>query len=61
MDNKRTKQNTQDIQDSIFRRMTADEKVILGSELWRLGRDIAPEKVLYGRENRSTGSSREDS
>ena len=37
----------QEIQDEIFRKMSADQKVLLGSQLWKLGRDLAKDKVLY--------------
>lgn len=34
-------------QDMLFRKMTADEKVILGAELWQLASDLAKDKITY--------------
>ena len=38
----------QEIQDEIFRKMSADEKLKVGADLWQLAKEIAPEKVRYG-------------
>jgi hypothetical protein len=50
----------QEKQDAIFRRMSADEKVRLGAELWHLAKAVSPEKVVYVRKNRSEESSHRD-
>ena len=43
------KQKTaQDIQDEIFRKMTADRKIRLGSQLWLLAKELTKEKDFYG-------------
>lgn len=47
------------IQDEIFRKMTADEKLAVGAGLWKLGKELAPDKVIYVR-GRSKKSSRQD-
>ncbi|MBI2577290.1 MAG: hypothetical protein HYV77_00390 [Candidatus Wildermuthbacteria bacterium] len=46
----------QEIQDEIFRKMSADEKLKVGADLWRLAREIAPEKVRYGADRPKTSS-----
>lgn len=38
----------QDMQDEIFRRMSADEKIKIASELWWLGRELTSGKKNYG-------------
>ena len=43
------KPTAQERQDAIFRRMSADEKVRLGAELWQLAKALAPEKIIYGK------------
>ena len=40
--------SAQDIQDEIFRRMSADEKIRIASELWWLGRELTSGKKRYG-------------
>lgn len=47
------KKSALDMQDNIFKKMSADKKVEIGAYLWRLGRDLAPDKIIYGRRNRS--------
>lgn len=37
----------QKMQDELFRQMTADEKLELGSKLWQLARDLVGKKILY--------------
>lgn len=39
----------QEIQDNIFRRMSADRKVELGAELWKLAKDLVGDKINYGK------------
>ena len=51
----------QDIQDEIFRKMSADQRVAFGSRLWRLAKALDSEKIDYGRRNRSASSSQENS
>jgi len=48
----------QDIQDDMFRRMSADEKIKLGAGLWRLGKALNPKHSGYGRIYRSARRSR---
>lgn len=48
-------QTAQERQDEIFRAMSADRKIELGSRLWELAKDLAGDKINYG-ENRSTTS-----
>lgn len=37
----------QDIQDDIFRRMSADKKLEVASSLWRLAKEFDHEKIDY--------------
>lgn len=46
------KNSAQNIQDNIFKKMSADRKLEIGFYLWRLGRDLAPKKIIYGKRNR---------
>ena len=41
----------QDVQDELFRRMSADKKIKLGSQLWRLAKELDSLKIDYGRRN----------
>ena len=50
----------QEIQDEIFRKMSADQRVAFGSRLWRLAKALDSEKIDYGR-NRPASSSQENS
>lgn len=36
------------LQDDIYRRMSPDRKLDVASELWRLGKELAPGKITYG-------------
>ena len=47
--------SAQDIQDEIFRKMSADKKIELASKLWLLGKELTNNKINYGR-NRSKTS-----
>ncbi len=38
----------QDIQDDVFRRMSADERFEVWVGLWRLAKDLAGDKITYG-------------
>jgi hypothetical protein len=44
---KQTQNKSQVIQDRIFRKMPADKKVELGSQLWRLAKDLVGDKINY--------------
>ncbi len=44
---KKNKKSGQEIQDEIFRKMTPDKKVELGSGLWLLAKELAKEKICY--------------
>lgn len=50
----------QEIQDAIFRKMSADQKVAFGSRLWHLAKALDSEKINYGR-NRPASSPQENS
>ena len=50
----------QDIQDDIFRNMSDDEKVKLGSDFWLLAKDLVGDKIDYGK-NRPASSPNKDS
>lgn len=52
----KAKKSAQDIQDAIFQRMSADQKIELGSALWELAREIAPEKMTYEKAKPKTHS-----
>jgi hypothetical protein len=53
MKNKRYHNLTsQQIQDNIFRKMSADRKVEIGSQLWEMAKDIVGDKINYARNNR---------
>lgn len=47
----------QNIQDDIFRKMSADEKMEVWVGLWRLAKDLTGNKITYG-SNRSENASR---
>ncbi|MBI4975589.1 hypothetical protein HZC20_02830 [Candidatus Peregrinibacteria bacterium] len=38
----------QDIQDDIFRKMSADKKLEVWVGLWRLAKELAGDKITYG-------------
>ena len=40
--------SAQEMQDEIFRRMSADEKIKIASELWWLGRELVSSEKHYG-------------
>lgn len=48
IDAKNTK-SAQEIQDDIFRGMDADQKVKLGSDFWKLAKDLVGDKIDYGK------------
>jgi len=45
----KTKKKPQDIQDAIFRKMSADQKVKLGAQLWQLAKSLAGDKINYAK------------
>ena len=42
------KKSAQDIQDEIFRNMSADKKIHLASQLWSLAKELSRDKLYYG-------------
>ncbi|PIS13660.1 MAG: hypothetical protein COT67_00600 [Candidatus Tagabacteria bacterium CG09_land_8_20_14_0_10_41_14] len=50
------RKTAQEIQDDIFRKMSADRKLELSSQLWQLAKNLAGDKFYYGT-NRSATSS----
>lgn len=44
----------QSIQDKIFRKMSADKKVKLGAELWKLAKELVGDKINYARSRSKT-------
>ena len=50
--------SAQDIQDDIFRKMSADKKLEVASKLWLLAKELDSNKVVYGRNNRPSASTR---
>ena len=60
---KRGNWDAQRLQDEIFRKMPADKKIILGSQFWRLAKELAGDKVSYGtnRPQTSFGRNRKNS
>lgn len=55
------KKTSQEVQDDIFRKMSADKRIELGSQLWQLGKDLVGDKINYGRSQTSFNKSRRDS
>ena len=49
------RKTAQDQQDEIFKRMSADEKIRLGSQLWEMAKDLVGNKINYAN-NRSKTS-----
>lgn len=47
MKNKKQK-SAQDIQDEIFRKMSADQKLELAAQLWLLAKELDSNKINYG-------------
>ena len=45
---KTDKKSAQDIQDEIFRNMSTDKKIDVGSKLWELARSIIARKIYHG-------------
>lgn len=63
--NKIMKKSAQDIQDEIFRKMSADKKLKVAAGLWRLARELDNNKIDFRLEqhgrNRPTAPSRKSS
>ncbi len=55
---KETKKTAQERQDEIFRKMSADRKIELGSQLWKLAKTLVGDKINYGRERSKTSFGR---
>lgn len=47
MYNEAVKKTAQQIQDEIFRKMSADQKIKLGSELWRFAKEVSGGRIFY--------------
>lgn len=45
---KAKKKSPQEIQDEIFRKMSADKKIQLASQLWSLAKELSKDKINYG-------------
>ena len=54
------KKTAQEIQDDIFRKMSANRKIKLGSDLWRLAKSLDSDKIDF-RINGSATSAGKDS
>jgi len=53
------KQTTaQKMQDDIFRKMSADRKIELGSQLWQLAKNLVGDKINYGKNRTQISSSK---
>lgn len=39
----------QDIQDEIFKKMSADRRVELGAQFWKLAKELVEDKINYAR------------
>lgn len=50
--------HVQKMQDALFRKMSADQRMELGVGLWRLGRELSPDKTRYGTDRSATTSHR---
>ena len=44
----KTIKTARDIQDDIFRKMSADERFEVWVGLWRLAKELASDKIIYG-------------
>lgn len=54
------KRNAQDIQDEIFRKMSAEKKISVGFQLWRLAKTIVGDKISGTKPTRPSRSSHKD-
>lgn len=55
---KKANKKAQDIQDEIFRKMSADKKIKLGAQLWQLAKGLAGDKINYAGKRSKTSFSR---
>ena len=53
-----TFKTAQERQDNIFRNMSADRKVEVGSQLWQLAKNLVGDKIDYGRKRSKTSIKR---
>jgi len=53
----KNQKSAQDIQDEIFRKMSADKKIEIASKLWLLAKELAGNKIIYGRNRPKTSIS----
>lgn len=51
------KKSAQDIQDNIFRKMSADKKLEVAAGLWLLAKELNPKNIRYGENNRPSAAS----
>ena len=52
------RKTAQQRQDEIFQKMSADRKIELGSQLWKLAKTLAGDKINYERERSKTSFGR---
>lgn len=52
------KKTAQQIQDDIFRKMSADRKIKLGSEMWRLAKSLDSDKIDFRKNGSATLTSK---
>lgn len=51
---KKVKKTAQEIQDEIFRKMSSDKKIEVGSQLWMLAKDLVGDKINYGKRSKTS-------
>jgi len=58
MKNKKNKKQktTQERQDEIFKKMSADRKIEVGSQLWKLAKALGGDKINYAKRRPKTSS-----
>ena len=49
----------QEIQDNIFRKMSADRKIEVGAQLWQLAKNLVGDKIYYERKRPKTSLGRD--
>ena len=54
----KSKKSAQDIQDDIFRKMSPDRRVEIGSQLWQLAKELVGNKINYGANRPQTSSNK---
>lgn len=55
---KKVKKTAQERQDDIFRKMSADRRVEVGSQLWHLAKSLTGNKINYGARRSKTSFGR---